>query len=389
MTEINSHDDTSEIASLERAFLEYHSQAMMDESQSGSEPSGALAEAPLPVRVNAGCFAPEADLRNIVLRRTNGNRDAWDAAADEVDGVPNTANGLLGGAGLDDELFVRKGEAACDVRRSASWARNPEAETPDATAVTQGASEDDERVPAALPELGREAAEEDAVPAQAEAQGESAPPLDDRADAARADAPAEAASVPLGSGDAPRGEVFVTAVSAPRTPIRRKPSLMLPTVAAGACVAALVSVWLGTHPGPTPPPAHPQPQVQAQTQPPAQPQPQPQPIEAAVVPPPHQEAAARPAARPDAELENLIAQGDERFKTGDIFAARLFYERAAGAGSAHAALMAGATYDPTFLASVGVQGLRGDEGTAMTWYRRARDLGDPEADQFLKHLPPK
>ena len=51
--------------------------------------------------------------------------------------------------------------------------------------------------------------------------------------------------------------------------------------------------------------------------------------------------------------------------------------------------MVGATYDPTFLASVGVRGLRGDENVAMTWYHRARDLGDPEAETFLKILAQK
>lgn len=86
-----------------------------------------------------------------------------------------------------------------------------------------------------------------------------------------------------------------------------------------------------------------------------------------------------PGAHPLSAAEDFLARGDERLRSGDVVAARLFYEKAAAAGNAHGALMAGATYDPKFLASIGAYGLQGDEKAASVWYRRAGDLGDPEA----------
>ena len=111
-------------------------------------------------------------------------------------------------------------------------------------------------------------------------------------------------------------------------------------------------------------------------------------------PPPRADVAVqRPqAAAPDAPpvsdaVANLLARGDERLRSGDVIAARLFYEKAADAGNAHGALMMGAMYDPKFLASIGVYGLRGDEKAALAWYRRAGELGDPEAAKLAQDLP--
>lgn len=104
----------------------------------------------------------------------------------------------------------------------------------------------------------------------------------------------------------------------------------------------------------------------------------------------HPQAAAPAAAPaptpPSTGIGDFLARGDERLKSGDVFAARLFYEKAADAGNAHGALMVGATFDPTFLASVGVYGLGGDEKAALAWYRRASDLGDPEAAKLETNL---
>lgn len=101
------------------------------------------------------------------------------------------------------------------------------------------------------------------------------------------------------------------------------------------------------------------------------------------------EAVASGAQRISAAVADLLARGDERLRSGDVFASRLFYEKAADAGNAHGALMMGATFDPTFLASIGVYGLRGDESAALAWYRRAGDLGDPEAAKLAKNPRPK
>ena len=50
-----------------------------------------------------------------------------------------------------------------------------------------------------------------------------------------------------------------------------------------------------------------------------------------------------------AEAVALVARGDALFSTGDLAAARTFYERAADIGEAQAALRLGETYDPVFL----------------------------------------
>jgi hypothetical protein len=106
------------------------------------------------------------------------------------------------------------------------------------------------------------------------------------------------------------------------------------------------------------------------------------------LPPPHpatvtvaeQPQAAAPEPQPlAAAIPDLLARGDERLRSGDVVTARLFYERAYDAGNARGAVMMGATYDSKFLASIGVYGLRGNDRTAMEWYRRASELGDHEA----------
>jgi TPR repeat protein len=93
------------------------------------------------------------------------------------------------------------------------------------------------------------------------------------------------------------------------------------------------------------------------------------------------EAGARTPAPP--RLDVLIRRGDEMVKLRDISAARLLYERAAAAGSKRAATAVGRTYDPEFLASIGVQGIRGSRIDADDWYRRAADLGEPEGRDRL------
>jgi len=74
----------------------------------------------------------------------------------------------------------------------------------------------------------------------------------------------------------------------------------------------------------------------------------------------------------------LLRRGDELFGTGDVASARLFYERAANAGEARAAMRLGQTFDPIFLDRARLRGVRGDPETALFWYRRAHDLGTSE-----------
>ena len=87
-----------------------------------------------------------------------------------------------------------------------------------------------------------------------------------------------------------------------------------------------------------------------------------------------------------AEISALLARGDSLFGVGDVASARLFYERAANAGDAQAALKLGETYDPLFLARARLNGVRGDLAAATRWYRRARDLGSSDAEILLKSV---
>ncbi|MGH7090634.1 MAG: hypothetical protein ACREFQ_17200, partial [Stellaceae bacterium] len=94
-----------------------------------------------------------------------------------------------------------------------------------------------------------------------------------------------------------------------------------------------------------------------------------------------QHSAAPPADPRSAAGDDFLARGEHSLKTGDVAAARLYYERAANLGNALGAFMVGATFDPTFLVQLGVRGFEGDVKTASAWFGRARDLivrGAPE-----------
>jgi hypothetical protein len=101
--------------------------------------------------------------------------------------------------------------------------------------------------------------------------------------------------------------------------------------------------------------------------------------------------AASPAgpALSAAESATLVARGDALFGKGDLAAARLLYERATDAGDGQAAVRLGETFDPVFLDHAHLRGVRGDSSTAMSWYRRARDLGAADADILIKSLEAK
>jgi hypothetical protein len=101
-----------------------------------------------------------------------------------------------------------------------------------------------------------------------------------------------------------------------------------------------------------------------------------------------QSAERPPASRPPAtEASALLARGDALLGTGDITSARLFYERAADAGSGLAALRLGATFEPLFPGRAGI-GAATDPAQALFWYRRARDLGVAEAEARITRLDP-
>jgi len=79
-------------------------------------------------------------------------------------------------------------------------------------------------------------------------------------------------------------------------------------------------------------------------------------------------------------------QGDAQMIKGDVSTARLYYQVAAAGGDADAALSLGNSYNPAFLAQLGVLGMRGDIAEAAEWYRRAQALGSRDAERALQTL---
>ncbi|MGE5511607.1 MAG: hypothetical protein ACM31O_10215 [Bacteroidota bacterium] len=96
-------------------------------------------------------------------------------------------------------------------------------------------------------------------------------------------------------------------------------------------------------------------------------------------PPPQQTEEQKRAAA-------LRSKGDDQLGQGNIASARLFYERAAEAGDAPAALALAATYDPEELDRLGARSVQPDPALARRWYERARQLGAAEAEEKLKRL---
>ena len=95
-------------------------------------------------------------------------------------------------------------------------------------------------------------------------------------------------------------------------------------------------------------------------------------------------AAVEPALSP-ALLAALMRRGNAAFAEGDITAARLLFERAAGT-SAVAATAEGKTYDPNVLSQVRARGIQPHRNAAEFWYRRAIEMGDPQAADLLERL---
>ncbi len=89
----------------------------------------------------------------------------------------------------------------------------------------------------------------------------------------------------------------------------------------------------------------------------------------------------------NAATQRMLARGNQFLLQGNVNAARLFYRRAADAGSAAAAMALAATYDPNELQTLGIVGMTGDVGEAKRWYERAIQLGEAKARTRLDRLP--
>ena len=80
------------------------------------------------------------------------------------------------------------------------------------------------------------------------------------------------------------------------------------------------------------------------------------------------------------------AQGLEQIKIGNVAGARRFFELAAEAGLASSVMELASTYDPNELGRFGAYGPRPDVETAQRWYRKAQQLGAPDAEERLRRL---
>ena len=114
-----------------------------------------------------------------------------------------------------------------------------------------------------------------------------------------------------------------------------------------------------------------------------------EPTEPAVAPSPGQTAAPSPSpgiAIPPAEVAGLLKRARELIELGDIGAARLLLERAAGANDGTALFALAETYDPAMLTRWRVQGVRPNVDRARSLYQRALDQGAGEARERLAGL---
>jgi hypothetical protein len=87
-----------------------------------------------------------------------------------------------------------------------------------------------------------------------------------------------------------------------------------------------------------------------------------------------------------ARAAHLLALGEGYLVDGNVIGARDFFERAAGAGLAGAAMRMAATYDPAELKRLNAHGVAPDLALARKWYERARELGAAEAAERLTRL---
>jgi hypothetical protein len=96
----------------------------------------------------------------------------------------------------------------------------------------------------------------------------------------------------------------------------------------------------------------------------------------------------RPALTPDEHerASRLLKRGQDHLKDANVSEARLFFEKAADAGLAEAALALGATYEAAELERLNIRGAYADDGEARRWYERAAQLGAAEARQRLQRL---
>jgi TPR repeat protein len=109
------------------------------------------------------------------------------------------------------------------------------------------------------------------------------------------------------------------------------------------------------------------------------------PVAAPAAPP---AAALPPAARRIGadEITLLMKRAISLLASGDIPPARLLLERAADAQEASAAFLLAQTYDPEVLGTSDIRTIAPDRAEALTWYRKAAELGNLDARRRLPEI---
>lgn len=130
-------------------------------------------------------------------------------------------------------------------------------------------------------------------------------------------------------------------------------------------------------------------------------------VEPAAGPPPTQQAAALPAtakaglpaaipppqsinvsldAPAASPAQTLIHEGDARLKYGDVGDARKAYEKAWQDGSPAGAFALARSFDPLFLARLGLRQAKPDKAQALAWYEKAASAGHADAAAAIVRL---
>ncbi len=155
--------------------------------------------------------------------------------------------------------------------------------------------------------------------------------------------------------------------SPPAVPATERPTPALPPVP---------SAVPGTKPStPAPPPASPPAISSAEPPTPALPPASPRVAPAAEPPTPTLLSV------PATLLDLLQRQGDTALRSGDVSAARRFYERGANAGCGACAEALAQTYDADQLRRMGTVGIKADPAQVEAWRARARQLGQTKPHQ--------
>jgi hypothetical protein len=95
---------------------------------------------------------------------------------------------------------------------------------------------------------------------------------------------------------------------------------------------------------------------------------------------------AAEAAAPPQELADLVERGNAMLDFGDLASARLFYQHAAGRGSAEGAMLMGMTFDPLYFAGAGIHGTQPRIQDALEWYGKAIAMGSLPAQARMGRL---